>query len=69
MREYENQHGDRRVYDAEDGSDRPGEETRVNGDGPTGDAEADAVHENFGVIFDYSRRRSDAAPSTTTGRR
>ena len=53
VREYENQHGDRRVYDAEDGSDLPGERVRRNGDGPTGDDETDAVHENFGVIFDY----------------
>jgi len=59
VREYENQHGDRRVYDAEDGSDLPGEETRVNGDGPTGDEEADAVHENFGAIFDYFEETFD----------
>ena len=53
MEAYENRHGDRRIYDAEDGSDIPGEQTRVNGDGPTGDPEADAAHDNFGRIYDY----------------
>ena len=53
VRDYENQHGDRQVFDANDGSDVPGERVRVNGDGPTGDPEADAAHDNFGRIYDY----------------
>ncbi len=49
----EDLHGDRRVYDAANGDDLPGKVVRVNGDGPTGDKETDAVHDNFGAIYDY----------------
>ena len=53
VKAYEDQHGDRRVYDAGNTTAIPGDEVRVNGDGPTGDPETDAAFENFGAIFDY----------------
>ncbi len=53
VKAYEDQHGDRHIYDANDGSDVPGDVVRENGDGPTGDPEADAAFDNFGRIYDY----------------
>ena len=45
--------GPRRVYDAGNGSDIPGDLIRDEGDGPTGDPEADAVDANFAAIYTY----------------
>ncbi len=53
VRDYENRHGDRTIHDANETSDVPGEQVRENGDGPTGDEEVDAAHDNFGRIYDY----------------
>ena len=46
-------HGDRRIYTAGKTDDIPGKVVRVNGDGPSGNGEADAVFDNFGAIYDY----------------
>ena len=49
---------------------RPGRAVRVNGDGPTGDPEADAAHDNFGRIYDYYMDNvRPPTPTTTTARR
>lgn len=47
----------REIYDAQNGSDLPGETVREEGEDPTGDAEADAAYDNFGRIHDYFSER------------
>ena len=57
VRRDEHRHGDRARVRRRGRHRPPGERVRRNGDGPTGDAEANAVHENFGVIFDYFQEK------------
>jgi hypothetical protein len=52
VKAYADQHGDRHIHDADDGRDEPGDEDLENGDGPTGDHEADAAYDNYGRIYD-----------------
>jgi bacillolysin/thermolysin len=48
---------DVQVFDAGNGTDIPGELVREDGQDPTGNAEVDAVHDNFQRIHDYFSTR------------
>ena len=45
------------VYDAGNGSDFPGDIVREDGQDPVGDAEVDAVHDNFQRLHEYFMSR------------